>query len=291
MISVIIPTKNRIADLIITLERISLNSVYPIEIIIVDQTAASNETTLMDYFGPTTYNMLGIKYFHTPEINGIIPARDYGYHKTHGDILLFMDDDITVFPDFFKILTNAYDKYSEIDGISAVELTESKLSLIRILLRILFWRGPFSDQRTIANRFHYKFKNPLRTSYFSAGYMSVKRYVYEDIGFDQDLTGHVFAGDIDFSYRASKKYRLVLHPLLKIVHRGGLNPSYNLKEGERKRIHARFFFFKKNIEKNFINYTAFIWLIYGSFLAAAIRSLTHRSIKPIEGFFAGLREI
>ena len=281
--SVIIPTKNRHNDLIQTVATLLSCQPRPIEILIIDQT-----TEPIADWGDLQDPNSEIRYYHQPKINGILPARDFGVRKSKGRFLIFLDDDVSVYQDFMAKMQKTFEQDSRIDAVCAVNTSEEDMSVLRILARALFWLGPFWDDRSIVNKYYKRMKKPRLTTKFSAGYMSCKREVYERIGFDNGLTGHVFVGDIDFSYRASREFRLVISPWVRVVHRGGQSAHYDEKEAERKRIRGRIYFYQKNVDKTLLNHLFFTWLVLGTFLGALGRSFHSKSLAPVKGFFEGL---
>ena len=288
-ISVVIPTKNRFDDLLITLEGICQNTELPHEVIIVDQSSDSKKDDIYRFLLAKKCGVL-LRYFHRPDFTGLVEAREFGVAQSTGDIIQFLDDDITLSPNFFAILNQIYSSQPDIDVLGAVDISEENLSYWRVLARSFFWRGPFHDNRSYVNKFHARLKGLVKTRTLSAGLMSCRRKVFEDVGFANDLPGHVFADDIDFSYRASFKYNIYLAPQLKAVHRGGLVRLYDVEEGERKRVHSRFYFFRKNIKKTPQNIIAFLWLMVGTFIGAISRCISYGSLKPAKGFLKGLYE-
>lgn len=288
-ISVIIPTKNRRDDLQLTLKSIFRNTILPLEIIIVDQTCENQEKDIRECIDIIN-SSVSIKYFHAPLISGLVHARDFGYQRSIGDIVLFLDDDITVFSNFFEQLIYTYQRYPNIDAVCPIDVSEEKVSLLRIMARCVFWIGPFWTNKTYVNKFYKRFNKPVKTNYFSGGFMSCKRYVYESVGFDKNLSGHVFVDDWDFSYRATKIYNFIIDPNLRVIHREG-KALYDIQEAIRKRVHSRIYFFKKNINKNLLNYVAFYWLMFGTFLGTLVRAMSNKSMKPIKGFLDGLKNV
>jgi GT2 family glycosyltransferase len=283
-VSVIIPTKNRIQDLLITLDAIAGNTVLPHEVIIVDQTEADQGQTIQDFFDRRHFcNRL--VYRHRPDISGRLFACDLGVTESSQSWLFFLDDDVSVAQDFFERLSAIIQPDSGVDAVCAVDMSEENLPLWRVLLRVIFWRGPFSDPMTFVSKFHDKIDRPVKSRLFKGGYMCCKRHVYLEIGFDKNTHGN---GDVDFSYRASKKYNLVLDPRLRVFHRGGLIPSFNAEQAEFRRTSSRIYFFRKNVEKNIPNYIAFSWLMFGTFVGTLARSVSRKSIEPLKGFIRGL---
>ena len=119
--------------------------------------------------------------------------------------------------------------------------------------------------------------------------MSFRRHVVEEVGFDKQLVGHVFMDDIDFTFRASKKYPLAIDPGVKGYHRGGMVALYNRKEDHEKRVSGEWYFFGKHVKKNLLNNFFFAWRLFGSLLVALAISLRYGSLDPLRGFLNGMR--
>jgi GT2 family glycosyltransferase len=283
-VSVIIPTKNRLDDLLITLSAIDNNKVLPQEVIVVDQTETNQAESIKEFLAKK-HSRLNVVYYHEPQIPGRLFACDFGAAKSSGAWLLFLDDDVSVAEDFFERLFVIIQPNSGVDAVCAVDVSEKNLPSWRVLLRIIFWRGPFSDPITLVNKFYDKIDRPVKSRHFQGGFMCCKRHLYLEIGLDKNTHGNA---DVDFSYRASKKYNLVLDPRLRVFHRGGLIPSFNAEQAEFRRTSSRIYFFRKNVVKNIPNYIAFSWLMFGTFTGTLARSVSSRSTEPIRGFIRGL---
>src|ERR1041385_8079775 len=89
-ISVIIPTKNRGGELSQTLEHVLAQTRPPDELIVVDQSRA-------DSFGETLAECAGPRLVHIRDagIRGLPAARNVGFAASAGDIICFLDDDVT----------------------------------------------------------------------------------------------------------------------------------------------------------------------------------------------------
>lgn len=284
-LSVIIPTKNRENDLLITLTALSQGGNLPDEIIIIDQTMESIEENLKNN---KDISRLNIRYFHEPDINGLIEARIAGINRTVSNIIVLLDDDITVPTDFLTKIFQLFKSYPKYDAFCSIAENQITMPLLGVIVPSIFRIGPFWDNRLIVAKFHYLFNKPVRTTKFSAGYMICKREVFETVGLDRNLKGHPFVGDIDFSYRASKKYNLAIAPNLQVIHRDPMVKLYDKKTAETKRVKGRLYFFKKNVDKTLINYVCFSWFLFGTLVGAIYRSITSISQEPLQGFLAGL---
>lgn len=94
--------------------------------------------------------------------------------------------------------------------------------------------------------------------------------------------------DIDFTFRASKKYPLAIDPKVKGYHRGGMVALYNMRGDHERRVSGEWYFFGKNIEKTLPNILFFAWRLLGSLLVSLAVSLRHNTVDPIRGFLTGM---
>src|SRR5262245_4037064 len=96
-ISCVIPTMNRGEVLCSTVEMLLSQSAPPYEVIIVDQTPEHNESVRSRL---KAWQEKGeIKWLAQSEANAS-KARNTGALTASGDVVLFLDDDITIKPDF-----------------------------------------------------------------------------------------------------------------------------------------------------------------------------------------------
>lgn len=102
--SLIIPTYNRGDVLLETLEMAVVQEYGTYEIIVVDQTK-SIDSRLPSYLSPAGDR---IRYIHLPEPN-LPAARNAGIRAAKGDIILFVDDDVRIEPDYLAAHMRNYE--------------------------------------------------------------------------------------------------------------------------------------------------------------------------------------
>jgi glycosyltransferase involved in cell wall biosynthesis len=110
LVSVIIPTYNRVNGVKRLLELIGQQT-YPmdsIEVIIIDDGSSDSTPNLSRITFP--YHFL----YHRQDNQGEIPARNIGAKQSHGSILIFLDDDIIIEPDYISCLAKAHDQYEKV---------------------------------------------------------------------------------------------------------------------------------------------------------------------------------
>jgi glycosyltransferase involved in cell wall biosynthesis len=103
-ISVIIPTYNRFASLLLVLESLKTQTISfnQFEVIVVDDgsTDAINQLLLKQF-------PMNILYYYQANHGGLY-ARNYGAMVAKGELLVFLDDDMTTTPGYLEALWNAY---------------------------------------------------------------------------------------------------------------------------------------------------------------------------------------
>ena len=132
-VSVIIPTKNRSADLARTIDTLLQQTVQPLELIIVDQSAQPTFTRKIKI--PTVC-------IHEPTLSGLTAARNTSMRVARGDIWLFLDDDVLLEPDFIEKILAAYD--ANVTGVSGIITNYSNPALRQRLLGSHFPSGSLS---------------------------------------------------------------------------------------------------------------------------------------------------
>lgn len=125
LISVVIPTYGREAVLCSTIENV-LNQTYPaFEVIIVDQTQA-HEPATTDYLNGLNTNPKVTLY--TVDWASLPAARNYAVERSHGDIILFLDDDVELPQGFLAAHARSYQTRSDIGAVAGRVFDRMKLA-------------------------------------------------------------------------------------------------------------------------------------------------------------------
>ncbi len=280
-VSVVIPTKNRQELILPLVKNLLEQDLPPYEIIIVDQTEFPLDFNLLHKIKINANPKVFINYIHNPSLSGVTAAKNLGVQATTGDIILFLDDDIYLYPDFIKQIVSTYQMYPEIGGVSGVQVQEQKRSAFEIILFCLFHRGPFKEPSRYIHKFWYRFKIPiLGVVSTSGGISSYRREVFKDYLFDENLKGYALGNDFDFPYRCSKKFLLAINPLARATH-------FKLSKGERSvpkhykdKVFFSFYFYKKNVNKTIKNYFYFFMCQVSIVLESIWACVEHSSFLP-----------
>lgn len=174
--SVIIPTRNRERIISKCVEYILNQTYHPYEVIVVDDGSEDNTEALLSRF----FSLDKFKYIKLKERKGPAYCRNIGVRESKGKILIFIDSDIFVLPDFIENHIEVHSNHQE--GVVAV--------------------GPVIAISEIDEKFPHKgsildFSN----AYFASGNASLPREIYSKArGFDEVFNVYGWE-DVDFGLK------------------------------------------------------------------------------------------
>jgi len=190
-ISVIIPTYNRKDSLLRTLDSLKQQS-FPMDqfmVIVVDDGSTDDTPTIASQQFPFTFRYLQQKN------QGATAARNYGATISQSEILVFIDDDITISPQTLEALAEKCSQRTQVLAMGTINKRSSSKASIYTPVALTM-----TDHSLIALddvEFHFIDCN--------SELLACKRRDFFDIGMFQDPTGgHGWPNwdDVDFGYRA-----------------------------------------------------------------------------------------
>jgi GT2 family glycosyltransferase len=288
--SVIIPTKDRVKEILGCIDSI-LKQTNPVqEIIIIDSSENTGLYSLLKEKFP--HAIPKIKYTHSKVSNNA--ARNIGIQQSTGGIVFFFDDDVILDKNYVKEIVKVFrsDKEGKIAGVMG-NITNMKRDVYgwRAMLKRLFYQDHFGDGKFrlsgLPTWVHGK-RKIVRTEFLSGCMSAYRREVLDKFKFDEKLGllgGYCFLDDVDMSYRVSRRYTLMYTPLAKLEHHalGIISPTKR-----RQYIFNHFYLFKKNVPKRLPNIFAFVLSLYGLLLFAL---LLQRNLKGFVSYLQGLADI
>jgi len=265
--SVVIPTKNRINDLKKNINSIVIQHEKPSELLIVDQSDMSSLNILKKII----QYKIKLRYFHKKNIRSLTEAKNYSLSYINNDIIFFLEDDIILKKNFFKVILDFFEKRKDIQGVSGILVNERKINYFTRLYNFFFLNGIYDDIRPSLwnNRSAKKF---IYSNKISGGISAWRTKVFKKLIFDKNNKLHLFE-DIDFSVRVNKIWpqSTGIITSAKVIHKWSpINRSKDLKLIELKIIEA-YKFCKKNSNKK-INLELFIY-IFGIFSSCLLKSI------------------
>lgn len=289
--SYIICTKNRIDDIKRLFETVKIQTYIPDEIIIIDSSDNNKTESFVEEIKESYKYMI----YYYKSMPGLTLQRNFGICKSEGDIVFFTDDDGLLDKDYFSEIMKCYEDNS-VMGVGTRETNNIVRSRISSFLRDIFMLSRangtgkmqpsgFPAYMDMSNKDH------VAESEILGGFCSFRRKVFDDFKFDENLVGYAFMEDVDFSYRVSRKYKLVYNPHAKFYH----NVSETERIDQRKyffmTIYNHFYLTKKNMGITIFNIIPVIWSYIGILVRAVLLSIYYHEMHPIYGFFEGLSMI
>jgi glycosyltransferase involved in cell wall biosynthesis len=241
--SVIICTYRRPAAVAILLQSIKEQTIYPDEILLIDG-SPNNDTEVII----REAEICNLKYFRvTKKDRGLTRQRNFGIRNVNSaiDIICFLDDDIILTPDYFKLLLKTYIEKPNAIGVGGYILDqavwekseehgETKEFFIdgwkrnlgtRHYLRKILGLAPNVPPGYIpkfSNGYSIAFLPPNGRIYpveaFMGGVSSFKMEIFGNIKFSEYFEGYGLYEDLEFCIRASRIGELYVNTSARLYH-------------------------------------------------------------------------
>lgn len=290
-LTLIIPTKNRKDDLTVCLTSVSNAVRKPNEIIIVDDGGDYDINEVLK-----NYNDLNIKVIKNEVSVGHAKARNQGIEISTGEIIFFLDDDCEVFPDYFQEIEKIYieDKNEKVYGVEGIIVNENinnnkKNDFISELF-MLYQTGPIGDIQLSGFSINSNEVNNVISTNILMGASSYRKKVYNEFKYNENFKGWS-PDDIEFSYRVSRKYKLLRNPKAKMYHHHSQVEREKVGDYYSKRVWMHYVMWRRCVKFSFVNLLCYLWseigyLIYNILLSIKCRSFKN-TVKIIAGIFYG----
>ncbi len=295
-ISVIIPTRNRIKDVITCLNSVSKQTKLPDEVIIVDSSKTQELKNKIKNF-----NNLNIKYVYNTICNSASFQKNLGAKESTGDILFFSDDDTIWTPNYLREMLSTFDKYPDCVAVTGSPILRKKTFIKKILNFLMntfcffFFLSIIGNGKFRITGFPKIFSikvNEIKKCEFIYGFgMAFRREIFEEFEFDKHMVGYCWGDDDDIAYRISRKYSIYYNPFAKILHNKTSSEREDNYLTQKKAVEYYHYLFKKNIPQDCIHELAFWWSLIGMFILTLLKGTMKKNLTGVKGFFAGLKNI
>jgi GT2 family glycosyltransferase len=258
--SVVIPTMRRERILDATLGSLSRCDPAPDEVIVIDADAEGSSQPVVTAFDQQVAP--AVSYLNTEP--SLTRQRNLGIDGASCDVVVFLDDDVSIEPDIFGRLADVYRDESVVGATGRViePQTPRKLgpqSRLRSLLPGGGEDGTFT---------RYGYPRYLRDAaqdrdveFMQGCFMSARLDSARAVRFDEHLTGYALAEDEDFSYRLSRLGRIRYVAEIVVEHRKlGFGSADDRRFG-RLVVENRAYLFKKNFEQTALARAEFALLV------------------------------
>ena len=211
--SVIIPNRNGAATLDNTLKAIFAAGYRDLEVIVADDASTDGSPSLAARYP--------VKLLRQKSCRGAAPTRNTGAAAATGEILVFIDNDVIIPPDTFKILEGRF-RDPEVSGV---------IGLLQPLTR---YPNLCSQYKNFYMHYTY-LQLPRWVSVFYTSLASIRREVFEECGgFDSSYRSATIE-DMEFGVRLTGRgYKLLLEKRLQVDHQRYYSLAGLLRTGFRR---------------------------------------------------------
>ena len=288
LITAVIPTRNRPADLENAVLSVCAQSRIPDELLVIDQ--SSDSVSRDKILGVLTERAgtMKVDYVLDPQIAGLVAAKKTAVSRAHGDIVCFLEDDVVLERDYVRNIELGFLRDPEMIGSCGIVTNLPPLPPLYFRLFHFFHRGVFHDARVgVTGVMRGTGHALIRSDYLSGGLSAYRREVFDKVPFDVD-NGFFALEDVDFSTRVARQYgpRLYINPNARLEHR--MSPVNRAVLGPRQERKVREFvvFYKKRRSGARAVHVAL--LLCGLLIESVFQCLQQRSFAPLHGYFRGI---
>ncbi len=294
----VIPTRHRPDYLLRTVQNVVNQTILPREICIVD---SSNETPASGEIEALCADA-GVKIdYHHPAPRGVAIQRNIGIERSAGDPVFLIDDDIWSPPDTHQQVLREYERSGpELGGVCPSTPSGDRFRwpahLYHRFFDVVFGIGGWWPDAPSKVTRAFFVGGPTESTEvrlvacFKGHYMSFRRAVFEHERFDEAMPGYAWKGDFDFTYRASRRHRLVLIPNATCVHLRSDASRLSAHDLNRMKVADQIYLHRKLMPQTVPNKIALWWALIGLVLYHLPVSIAKRDPGYATGLITGLWE-
>lgn len=286
----IIPTVGRYEELNTLLDSITSQTHKPDLVIIID----SGKKYAKDKIN-VNY-CVHIEYIHTNS-NSLTKSRNIGIKNVPKDFNLigFLDDDVVLLQNSLKNMLDFWKMAPPEIGGAAFNIIDNRKPRKFWIFKKVFFMGDRYPGNVLKSGYQtmlYGVKKNIFTKWLPGGATVWRREVFDYFKFDEVLKGYGYIEDLEFSYRVSKRFKLIVLEGAKVLHspypkkRKGENINFGISE-----VKNRYYFVAKH--KEFSKFL-FYWALLGKLLENIITGLLLAKCDYLErawGNFLGIGKL
>jgi glycosyltransferase involved in cell wall biosynthesis len=225
-VTIVIPTFNRASDLSELLDSILKQTTKPLEIIIVDDNTPNDTTRVVSESYATRFEKMDgtLIYAKNPRVNSLTISRNIGVNLARGDIVMFFDDDMILSDNYIEKILEVFKMHPDALGVQgwipSIERKKKKASFLFRILNTIFF-GPSTRDKCRLFSYPTVLTQVINCEALCGGAMAIRREVFSEFVFDENLKKHSFMEDDLFSYSIFQKYpkALFITPFAKVIHK------------------------------------------------------------------------
>ncbi len=225
-LSVVIPTRNRPAILMRTLESIRAQGVLPAELIVVDGSEEDATMKGVNQFAEAVGGQLRVLYLKA-ELLGAATQRNQGVAAATQPVIGFMDDDILLEPECLARLWAALHSDAKIGGANAMitnQRYQSPGKISRFMFKLMGGRGPSFAGQVLGPAVNLlpedreDLPEIVPTEWLNTTCTLYRREALPNPPFSSHFTGYSLMEDVTVSSLVGKAWKLVNARTARIFH-------------------------------------------------------------------------
>jgi len=229
-LSVAIPTYRREGYLIQTLASLAACDPLPGEVLVVDQTQAHEAETTLALESAVAAGFVRWLRHQPPSATA---SRNRALREAQGEVLLFLDDDVSVDPGLIEAHWRRYQEDPWLAGVAG-RVVEPDFPSAPL---------PYHFRISLSGRVrhNYEFEALCETRGGAGCNVSLRRNVGLSVGgFDERFVGSANNEDADFIARLAERGRFLYDPAASLVHHAARRGGGRSKEGDAERMRVYF---------------------------------------------------
>ena len=204
---------------------------------------------------------------------GLPRQRNLGARTTTGSVVVYLDDDVVLESGYLAAVARTFeeDRTGQIGGAGGAQVPdptprEGFLRRIACRLFLLDTYGRGIVKRSGRPDYVFSPRSRMEVECLSGCNMAYRREVLDALSFDERLGGYALGEDLQFSYRVSRRWKLVLTPEARLEHRhaGGGRPPRD--EHQAMAVFNRYLFFREHLARGPVDWIVYAWSSIGAML-------------------------
>lgn len=226
-ISIIIPTYYRQVEVSELFESILRQTITPVEVIVVDDHTPNDSIKIVCEGYKLKFEKINIdlKYLRNPRHRSAAVARNVGVENASGDIILFLDSDMIIYEEFIEKILEVFNNNSNALGVQGWIINNIEynkiICFIFLLIAKIFYLGHYSKNSCKFTEYPIMLSKIINCERMSGGNMALKRNVFNEFRFDENLTKFSANEDILLTHSIFQKYpnSLFITPYARSIHK------------------------------------------------------------------------
>jgi len=213
----------------VLLDSILKQTVKPLEVIIVDDTPSDDIKTVYEA-KKDSFKKSGIdlKYIRNPKERSLTIARNIGVSLARGEIVLFLDSDTVIMPDYIENILQVFRMFPNALGVQGhilMDIPKTMKDRLRFALLNVIGKMFMLTRWSInsCKLFEYPMflTNIINCQWLSGSNMAFRREVFNEFKFDENLLKYAYMEDLLFTYSLYRRHpqSLYITPHAKIIHK------------------------------------------------------------------------